>query len=128
MNKIIINIHSTVQLITNSSSEIFVNADKSTVDGIKVIIDNLLAIGGSTLKSDDLFDVYLEVYDYNSDDYVRDGSEEAKGAKTENYDGMGQSNVSVKVKDGVNNEFAEKAAKLLTHLDKFFQFDAIYNG
>jgi hypothetical protein len=50
-----IKIHSFSALITNSSSEVFVSADQSTIDGVKEIVNNLLKIGGSTLAFDDLF-------------------------------------------------------------------------
>ena len=53
--KYILKIHSMVDLITNSSSEVFVSADQSTIDGVKDIVNNLLKIGGSTLTFDDLF-------------------------------------------------------------------------
>jgi hypothetical protein len=55
-----IKIHSFVQLITNSSSEIFVSADDSTISGVKEIVNNLLKIGGSTLTFDDLFRVEID--------------------------------------------------------------------
>lgn len=126
--KITIPIHSFVSLITNSSSEIFVNASESTVNSIKEIINSLLALGGSNLKSDDLFDVYLEVMDYNTYKYIREDSPEVANAKTSSYDNYSESNVSVKVKDGVTDKNAETAAKLLTHVTNLFSFDAVYNG
>lgn len=65
MNKIVITIHSFVDLITNSSTELFVCATKSTVNAAKAIIDHVT--GG---RCDELFDVELavKVTDYYDDD------------------------------------------------------------
>jgi hypothetical protein len=60
MNKsIIIPIHSFVDLITNSSSEIFVSADQNTVKAIKKLVSGILTAGGSTKSADDLFEFEL---------------------------------------------------------------------
>ena len=59
MNPVIIPIHSFVDLITNSSSETYINADKNTVEAIKLLVDNILKSGGSDKKCDDLFKVEL---------------------------------------------------------------------
>jgi len=53
-------IHSVVALITNSSSEIFVSADESTVKAIKKITNDILKAGGSTQTADDLFTFELD--------------------------------------------------------------------
>ena len=59
MKPIIIPIHSFVALITNSSSETYVSADKNTVDAIRRLVDSILKSGGSDKKCDDLFKVEL---------------------------------------------------------------------
>jgi hypothetical protein len=57
MKTITFKIHSFVDLITNSSSEVFVAASKSTVDTVKEIVNTLLKQSNSTATCDDLFDI-----------------------------------------------------------------------
>lgn len=52
-------IHSFVDVITNSSSEIFVVADDNTKVLCKDLINNFLSMTGSDKKADDLFDIKL---------------------------------------------------------------------
>lgn len=65
---IVIPIHSFVDLITNSSSEIFVEASTKTITAIKKMLDNVLTAGGSTKTADDLFTFELgyEVTDHKT--------------------------------------------------------------
>ncbi len=59
--KIIIPLHSFVDLITNSSSEVYVYADSSTVEAARELIEalfNQAAYPG--LKATDFFDISLE--------------------------------------------------------------------
>ncbi len=60
MKSLIIPIHSFIDVITNSSSETYIYADKGTIDAIKKIINGILIGAGSTKTCDDLFDVTLE--------------------------------------------------------------------
>lgn len=60
---LIIPIHSFVDLITNSSSETFVAADRQTVSVLEGIIDAVLAAGGSDKKCHDLFRIGLDTED-----------------------------------------------------------------
>ena len=55
MEKIVFNVHSFNDIITNSSSEIFVNCNNKTIKAVKTLIDYFLEKGGSTKKADDLF-------------------------------------------------------------------------
>lgn len=59
MNKIklVIPVHSFVDLITNSSSEIFTSATEATVQTVKDIIAGILKTAGSKKTADDLFNV-----------------------------------------------------------------------
>lgn len=69
---LIIPVHSFVDLITNSSSEIFVAADQGTVKAIKKLVENLIAATGGTTKADDLFtfDLVYLCYDQNYDEIL----------------------------------------------------------
>lgn len=59
MRKITLKVHSFIDIITNSSTEIYVQASEHTIKNIKNMVNSILALGGSTLKSDDLFTMTL---------------------------------------------------------------------
>jgi hypothetical protein len=62
-------VHSFIDLITNSSSELFVTSDRKTVDSFRKLIDSILLSGGSTKKCDDLFTLKLESCDGDYGEY-----------------------------------------------------------
>ena len=62
-NTLHIPLHSFVDLITNSSSETFVAADRQTVSALEDIIDALLSSVGSDQKCHDLFRIGLDTED-----------------------------------------------------------------
>ncbi len=62
-NTLRIPLHSFVDLITNSSSETFVSADRQTVSTLEDIIDVLLSSVGSDQKCHDLFRIGLDTED-----------------------------------------------------------------
>ena len=53
--KLQIKIHSIVDVITNSSTVIYTQANESTIEGVKEIANTLLKIGNANLTADDLF-------------------------------------------------------------------------
>ena len=61
MHSVNIRVHSVVAPITNSSTEIFVEATENTIENVKKLINALLSLGGSDKKCDDLFDIKLHV-------------------------------------------------------------------
>jgi hypothetical protein len=99
----IIQVHSFVDLITNSSSETFVSASSSTVKAIREVVDHVLKLGQSTQSFDDLFDIELV-----------DGE----------YEGT---RVKVTPKNS-SNANAQAAAKILSNLSGLFSIEATYNG
>ena len=144
-------IHSFVDLITNSSSEIFVSADVNTVKAVKKLIDNILKASGSDKTSDDLFDIGLgyEVTDtetYDNKFVTKAEFEKIEETYQEWEDGdqrraeprfqprysdgdYRNSNILVTVKDDVPSEqkaAAKAAAKTLSDLTGLFQIDATY--
>jgi hypothetical protein len=134
-------IHSFVNLITNSSSEIFVCADESTVEAVKAVIDNLLKGAGSDKTADELFTFTLTVEIDNPETYeerkisgkgytltVDVNSAEGKQA-IEDYSGDNpqESGILVTPKDGTNENLV-LAAKTLSNLTGLFQIEASYNG
>lgn len=52
-------VHSFVDLITNSSSEVFVTSDRQTITSVKKLINCILATSGSTKSCDDLLTIKL---------------------------------------------------------------------
>lgn len=52
-------IHSSVGLITNSSTSIYSTATQQTVKAIKEFVDTALLLAGSDRTSDDIFDIVL---------------------------------------------------------------------
>lgn len=107
--KITIRLHSFADLITNSSTSIYVAADESTIKSIKEIIDNILKIGGSTLTANDLFKFSL----------YKDPDEQG-----EYYERV---QLIVTPKDK-NSEEGKAVAKLLGNLTGLFNIEACYNG
>ena len=63
MKTLTIPVHSFIDVITNSSSEVFVTSDRKTIEAVKNVIDAILLIGGGKETSDDLFEVVLERVD-----------------------------------------------------------------
>lgn len=108
--KYTIKIHSFVDLITNSSTEIYVEADESTITTIKELINNLLKLGGSKLTADELFEFSLKPSEYSNEDY--------------GYKDVG---MIVKPKDAASPE-GIAAAKVLSGLSGLFNINAQYNG
>ena len=104
LDHITVNLHSFVDLITNSSTEIFVEASQSTIDAVKEVVDNLLEVAGSDLKADDLFE--FELGEKEGWDYYVDRS----------------------LKVTAKNPDCERTAKILSNLTGLFGIDAVYNG
>ena len=65
--KIIIPIHSFVDLITNSSSEVFVSASEKTIGVVKNLVQVFLNQSGNTKTVDELFDIRLVYTGYDED-------------------------------------------------------------
>lgn len=132
MNKLIkfvIPVHSFVDLITNSSSEIFVSAGDSTVASAKEIVNKILAAGGSLATCDDLFNIsllyHVRYYDDDASDTVEkefNSEAEANAFKDANEDKFGGdydamwNDLVIEAKDSTNED-AKTAAKAL---DGFF--------
>lgn len=64
----IIKIHSFVDVITNSSTEIYIQATERTIEQIKVLINSILELGNSKVTCNDLFEISLEEMSEKYDD------------------------------------------------------------
>ena len=65
MTSFTLRIHSFVDLITNSSSELFTAANQRTIETVRAIINQTLKVGGSTKCCDDLVLLTLVPGDYD---------------------------------------------------------------
>ena len=151
---VVIPIHSFVDVITNSSSEIFVAADQSTVKAIKKLVENLIAATGGTSTADDLFtfelvtlcynhkydEVYLtaseikakrkeldEIQENAEEKYTEQQVEDAGAWEfKDGDDGYAQTSIRVEVKDKTNKS-AVAAAKVLSDLTALYSIESQYN-
>jgi len=124
-------VHSFVDLITNSSTEIFISATTHTVKAVKNLIDHLLGVGGSTLKADDLFEFSRvvedrEAYPSKWHDMESDEGKKIASEAEDDYESPITIELRVKAKDS-SNEAAVITAKLLQSLSSIFDVQAIEN-
>lgn len=117
MTTLRIPLHSFVDLITNSSSEIFISATNSTIIAIKKLVDALLLAGGSRFTSDEVFEITLEdhpYYDKEDQNYFeRD---------------VGHRKQVVVIKTKINSQAAKDAAGILSNLTESFFIQERYGG
>ena len=107
-------VHSFVDLITNSSTEIYIEASEKTVKAVKDLVNKILLSAGSAVKCDDLFtveidkDKYQDRYDASYDD-------------RDEYDDGGVRTVSLLVKcRDTNNKAGKETAAILSNLTSMF--------
>lgn len=74
MDLLMISIQSVTDIITNSSSEIFVIYRKSDFEFIKEIINELLKLAGSNKTFDDLFELKIWTTEEAEEDYAKSSS------------------------------------------------------
>ena len=141
-NKYTLTIHSFVDLITNSSTELYVAAGDKTVKAVKEIIDNILALAKSDLTCDDLFTVeidYQKYYDdYDGEDYEDDADEYTENSnpkkltpkeffkKYQDNDYGRDVSLLVKCTDPTS-ELGKKTAKVLSDLTGLFTIEESNN-
>mgnify|MGYP001008402858 CR=1 FL=1 len=78
--QITIKTHSFIDVITNSSSEIYVQANKNTIKGIKSLVDSLLKSVNVNSTAEDLFSFKLE-NEYDLEEYLQKYSKELSEAE-----------------------------------------------
>lgn len=129
----VVDVHSFLDLVTNSSTEIFISANEATVKALKDLVNNILKAGGSAVTADMMFDFTLAVEDpdsYPSKFYPVD-SEEGKRVMEENeganYDRGPKLVVLVKPKIEDCPEIVS-VAKQLANLTGLYEIDAWRDG
>jgi len=81
-----IEIHSFVDVITNSSSEIYVQASDRTIKQVKKMVESLLKLGGSNIKATDIFTFELvDEKEEEINDYLEQYKDEIEEAR-KNHD------------------------------------------
>lgn len=141
--RLVIPIHSFVDLITNSSSEIYVYASDGTVKAVKELINNLLTGVGSDKTADDLFtfDVGIDIDNpetravveargekYSWEITVSANSPEGLAAVEEHRgDYPKQTSLIVTAKEGTPDSI-KLAAGTLANLTGLFDMESSYNG
>lgn len=131
MNTLIIPIHSFVDLITNSSSQVFITANEKTVAAVRDMIDNLMKVAGSTKTSVDLFDIDIVDAYYGktraeSDAAVAAG--EADEGEIQYLFGERDTpaKTAIRVIPKVNTPESAAAAKYLSKLTAMFSIESHY--
>ena len=104
--------HSFVDLITNSSTEVYIEATEHTIKSVAALVDNILALGGSKLTCDDLFTIEL-----NQEQLAESGNDYG-------YRTVG---LVVKCRDK-NSELGNKTAAVLADLTAMFNIESCHDG
>lgn len=101
-------IHSMIDVITNSSTEIFVSTSESSIESVKGLLQDVINLGGGDKKVDDIFDFSIE-----------DDGEES-------WTGYSQNDLIIKVKEGIpdRDQYGNIAKRFLN----IFSIDACYDG
>jgi hypothetical protein len=121
MHSITIPVHSFVDVITNSSSEVFVTCNGKTIEVVKSIIKLFLENANIASPVDDLFVVELvfDNRDEDDEDYV---CTDPDGGGYED----GPTSLRVRLKDPNNPNFGE-LVKLLNELNQCFSGEEYAN-
>lgn len=122
-NKYTFPLHSFVDLITNSSTEIYIEASEKTIETLKELINNLLTMGGSKLTCDDLFTIEIDKHEFK-DRYDEDYD---VWNKADYHDGYYDVSLLVKCKNE-NSEVGKATAPVLSNLTDMFHMSSEYNG
>ena len=119
MKSIKISPHSFIDIITNSSSEIYVQASENTVKVVKTLVDSILKMSDSYLTCDDLFDIRLELPSDQGED------EEYDENPDQFYSDYGNRGIIVTAKNQA--EHSVQAANILSNLTGIFSIEEGYN-
>jgi len=128
-NSYIIRVHSFVDLITNSSTELFVSANNKSAETVQDIINGILALGGSTVKAEDLFTFEIVVEDPDSYPTKFYPVKSDKGKEIiDECDGGNGATQHIRLTPLVDSPEAKKIAKVMSNLTELFTIEESYNG
>lgn len=132
-----VKIQSVSDIITNSSSEVFVIYDQNGIDAIKTLVNSLLKIANSKYVFDDLFDIRF-IWDEIVEEYYNDdGGFESTGQTIEEYRqhlqderlhyGEGSPVITgIEVIPKLDTSECREAADALSTIDNIFRSDVFY--
>jgi len=107
MKQIIIPVHSFIDVITNSSTEIFVNVTNNTIQYAKDLINTILKESGSDKTADDLYEFSFKDDDYYNKDNIMKEYEYDEDEYNEEYNMVGETylikNLVITPKSGNDN-------------------------
>ena len=129
MNRVI-KIQSVSDIITNSSTEVFMVYNESAFKSIKELVNTILSLGGCEKKFDDLFEIKPVVSDYFLEEYPEYAEltkeeilQKAYEIDKDSYEGYPYVNgYEVTAKDTKD----EPTAKILSRIDEIFDTYAHY--
>lgn len=129
MKKKRVKIQSVSDIITNSSSEVFMIYDEAAFKSIKELVNAILALGNNDKTFDDLFEIKANVSEYFFDEYPE-------------YEGKGENEILEKAREAdkwrdgypyvdgyeviAKNPADTNAAKILSNIDNIFDTYAQY--
>lgn len=130
MEKKTVKIQSVSDIITNSSTEVFMVYDESAFKSIKELVNAILSLGGCEKKFDDLFEIKPVVSDYFLEEYPEYAElteeeilQKAYEIDKDSYEGYPYVNgYEVIAKDTKD----EPTAKILSQIDNIFETYAQY--
>lgn len=115
----IIPIHSFVDFITNSSTEIYVTASKKTASAVKDLIDEILKIGGSKYTHKDFFKIRTETTcRCREEGYLEEGEKH----DTESCESAECQLVVTPIEKEQDNPELTKVLKMLNNLVGLFEY------
>jgi hypothetical protein len=109
MKPIKVCIHSVIDIITNSSTEIFVGTHKNTIPLFKEFINQLLKDAGSDQTCEDIYDVELKYNKYEYNDLIEELIEDEECTEEE---------AKTILKDRAENDCSSYETKLYLHITK----------
>ena len=114
-------IKSCIDVITNSSTEVFTYVTEEGVAALKNIIDGIIAISGGNGKCDDYFNIEM-VMKENALETAKEYYEDEHW-KEERELGPMFDNLKISAKDSKNQEFADF---ILSNISKIIQKEEFY--
>ena len=124
MNTLYIPLHSFIDVVTNSSSEIFVFANTQTLNTIEKLVTDILKLGGSSQKATDLFEFDL-VFDTYEAKIPLDSEAGKLFEKEHQYDEV-PTRIMLRVRTlDTSNAASIQIAAVLSNLTKLFNIESI---
>lgn len=132
-----VKIQSVSDIITNSSSEVFVIYDQNGIDAIKTLVNSILRLSKSEYSCDDLFNFEFIWDDIAEEYYNDDGGLEKTGKTLEEYRQDMQNDrlnwregspltIGIKVIPKLNTPECKEVADMLSRIDNIFKSDVFY--